>query len=130
MNIKRMADQYRDQVKSTGATMRHKVFGDYSQEIFVYKKTYIGEARTDIKRWYNHLRKALGSEKDLKELQKVWECLVRLSKLCGKSEKFDDKRQLILTEIKNQMNKFLDKLPRLIEKSLTRAVRESKIRLR
>ncbi len=129
MNIKRMADQYRAQVMGTGLSFSTHMLlnlpGDSCKKIF------IGEYRTDIKRWYNHLKRALGSEKDLKELRKVWQCLVKLSELCEENtESLNPKRQLILKKIQELMNKFLEKLPLLIEKSLTRAVRESGIRLR
>jgi hypothetical protein len=56
---------------------------------------------------------------------------VKLSELFEENtESLNPKRQLILKKIQELMNKFLEKLPRLIEKSLTRSVRESGIRLR
>ncbi len=128
MNIKRMADEYRDQVKHTGLTLK----SDIDQYLFEtsYHKGITGEYRTRIKLWYNHLRVNL-SKKDLKELLTVWEYLVKLSKLCEENtEDLNPKRELIFEKIQEHMNKFLEKLPRLIEKSLTRSVRESGIRLR
>lgn len=129
MNIKRMADEYRDRVKCTGIYLENDI--NRNLPTYSYHKTIIGEYRTNIKRWYNHLQKALGSEKDLKELQKVYELLVELSRLCGENtETLYKERRLIVEKIQDQMKKFLEKLPELIEKSLTRAVRESGIRLR
>lgn len=124
-----MADEYRIQVMNTGLDLKDSI----NRHLLEYSsyKNIIGQYRTNIKRWYNHLRKALKSEKDLKELQKVWWCLVKLSELCGENtEGLNPERQFIVEEIQKYMNKFLEKLPRLIEKSLTRSVRESGIRLR
>lgn len=129
MNIKRMASEYRIRVRNTGFSLRKHIIR-YLLEYSSRKNT-VGNCRTDIKRWYNHLSKSLGSEKDLKDLHKVWEYLVKLSELCGEDkENLDPQRKLIVEKIQKQMNKFLEKLPRLIEKSLTRSVRESGIRLR
>jgi len=129
MNIKRMADEYRAQVMSTGKSLRN----DINQHLLPdsHRKILIGEYRTNIRRWYNHLLRALSSEKDLKELMRVYMLLVKLSKLCGKNtENLYTKRRVVVEEIQKHMERFLEKLPHLIEKSLTRAVRESGIRLR
>jgi predicted translin family RNA/ssDNA-binding protein len=122
MNIKRMANEYRNQVKGTGNQLLKEINNLTPWSCFHHH-------RTDIKRWYNHLQKALGSEKDLKKLLSVWEGLVKISKIPEGTEK--DKYQCLFSEVQNQMKDFvLKKLPSLIEKSLTRSVRESGIRLR
>lgn len=127
MNIKRMADQYRDQVKSTGKSLMDDIFEmELSKDSL--QKILIRELRTKIKRWYNHLRKTLDSERDLKKLLNVWKCLFKISKIYEGTE--ENVRQHMLLIVRNDMGDFLEKLPRLIEKSLTRAVRESGIRLR
>ena len=127
MNIKRMADQYSDRVKDTGANLADDI-GEMELSEGKVCKIHISKLRTDIKRWYNHLHRALGSEKDLKKLLNVWECLIKISKICEGTDEV--LRQRLLFEIRNEMGDFIHKLPRLIEKSLTRSVRESGIRLR
>jgi hypothetical protein len=129
MNINRMANEYRTQIMRTGENIMDNIKRDFPR--VSDNKTSVGQIRTNIKRWYNHLHRALGSEKDLKELLLVWECFVKLSELCDKNTISSNlKCDMIFGKAIKHMDRFFKKIPRLIEKSLTRSVRESGIHLR
>ncbi|MDD4803582.1 MAG: hypothetical protein PHN69_00155 [Candidatus Pacebacteria bacterium] len=136
MNIKRMADEYRDRVMSSVRSLKSMILDEKSEPPHLHYKGRLSIPRMCIKRCYRFLYRSFGSEKDIKELQKVWECLVKINqkginRLSEKdSEKLNPQSQLIFDEAVAHLDKLLEKLPKLIEKSLTRAVRESGIRLR
>lgn len=135
MNIKRMADEYRDRVMSSVRSLRSEILDEKSKPPHLHYKGHLSIPRMRVRRCYHFLHRSFGSEKDIKELQKVWECLVKINGRCNgryeeDPENLDPQSQLIFDEAVAHLDKLLEKLPRLIEKSLTRAVRESGIRLR
>ncbi|MFA5934439.1 MAG: hypothetical protein WC827_00935 [Candidatus Paceibacterota bacterium] len=131
MDIKKMADEYRDRVMSSVRSLKTMILDEKSEPPHLHYRGRLSIPRMCVKRSHRFLRQSFGSEKDIKELQKVWECLVRINNLSEEDpEKLNPQCQLIFDEAVTHLDKLLKKLPRLIEKSLTRAVRESGIRLR
>ena len=134
MNFKRMARHYRYQVNGTGSRAQDLLTELASNPQRDYRCTH---ARCYLRGWYRHLSKALGSENRLGDLNRSWLSLVKLSKLVKANEELDKipaekiEQALILAETaKKQLDQFLKKLPKLIEKSLTRSVRASGICLK
>ena len=134
MNFKRLARHYRYQVNGTGRQAQDLLAELASNPQRDWRCTH---ARCYLRGWYKQLSKALGGENRLGDLNRSWLSLVRLSILVKANEKLDKipakkiEQALILAETaKKQLDQFLKKLPGLIEKSLTRAVHTSGIRLR
>ena len=133
MNVKRMADQYRKQVSTTGERAQYNL-NRVAQNPGVYR--YQDESGRYLGLWYHHLKRALGDERSLGELRQSRETILRMKKVFPKvsrRKEIQDERKkgqlgkLADTSIR-QLNRFLEKLPRLIEKSLSRSVREADIR--
>ena len=131
MNIKRIAEQYRRQVTLTGR--RAEV---YVQDVlFEGYDCYgdIDDACRYLRQWYLKLEKALGGGRDLKSLRLSWETIKRMKRVFRGNKH----RELSGSDIKRlqnlsgtasrQFGRFHNKLPKLIEKSLRRSVRESGI---
>lgn len=126
-----MADEYRDRVKSSVRSLRWEILEEKSKPPHLHYKGHLSIARMRVRRCYHFLHRSFDSEKDIKELQKVWKCLVKINERCEEDPKnLDPQSQLIFDKAVAYLDKLLEKLPRLIEKSLTRAVRESGIHLR
>ena len=131
MNIKRMADQYRRQVSSTGQGCRMQLESVAEDLTWDHR---VASARAYLRLMYRSLEKALGRSRGLEELEKSWQKLVQMSKihhrLHRKSPVGNDLEHLgkLHREASEHLERFLKKLPGLIEESLRRSVRESGIK--
>ena len=141
MNIKKVADGYRSQVKNSGVRIWERFF--YLFEALredVCWETDSADALRYTRRFYNDLRKNRASEKELGLLQRcleelVWYDRMRKCFLKGRRPKNlrEEERKTLGTQLRRslyQLDLFLSELPELTEKILTRAFKESGIRTR
>lgn len=131
MNIKRMADKYRQQVTNTGIRAKAHVEGVLLEDYGCYGD--ITDACRYLGQWYLKLKKSLGGEKDLKSLRLSWETIKRMKRVF-RADKLRGLTDADMKRLKNlsdtalrQFDRFHKNLPKLIEKSLRRSVRESGI---
>ena len=135
MNLKRMADQYRDQLMATGIRAREEV-----AEVVAVPEYYrhIGYAQAYLHGWYVKLSKAHGSEKGLEDLKMSWTTLVELNRL---TRPYHRRHENVPVEMYDQvlelarkaqgyLEQFLKKLPLVTEECLTYAVQTSGIQLK
>lgn len=141
MNLKRMADSYRFQLMATGKRARMELIGLDVNSVNVSS---VGSACAYLRGWYVKLSKALGSEEDLKDLKRSLVAVDELKKLVRLMRESERESPLVDTAIFKQyeqaqielkmaqvhLRDFLLKLPDVIEKCLTHAVRTSGIKLR
>lgn len=133
MNIKRMAEKYREQVSGTGEHAKREL-EDLVKDSFSDWR--VDSACRYLRQWYLHLKKALGKEKSLRELQRSWEKLNEMKEVLRRNKKKEiicDKEKELLRVLagvaSERLNRFLKNLPCVIEESLRHSVRESGIRL-
>lgn len=125
MNIRRMADNYRRQLTNTGKEARNRLAWFVSEPSHLRVHLSVAQECSYLRGWYVKLRKTLGTKRDLTNLLRAWQALT-----AAKDEEDDGRKKSLAQEAAAELDVFLQKLPRLIERSLTRAVRESGIRLR
>jgi hypothetical protein len=127
MNIKRMADGYRERILGTGQ--------DVKEEFDQVKKDYyrIDSLQHRLGTWKACLKRA-GIE-DLKLLESSWQIVRQVNQEVRFGKRKYHQRTVTkenFSQIKiaeKEFDKFLKVLPELLEQALTRAVRESGIRL-
>lgn len=131
MNIKRMADQYRAQVSATGEGCRERLEEVAKDLTWAHCVAY---ARAYLRLMYCRLEKALGKKEGLGDLEKSWQKLVQMGKIHHRLHRknpvgrdLECLRKLI-GQASEHLERFLKKLPELIEESLRRSVRESGIK--
>ena len=139
MNIRRRADDYRAQLRAAGNRARQEVQDAVSGVKNHADVIWIQSAQCYLRGWFVKLRRALGDENDLMELWMSWKALSLANQLVRVTAKSGDSvvhaeniktAQRLVIEAQGRLEKFLQKLPWIIEKSLTRAVRTSGIKLR
>lgn len=132
INIKILADKYRKQVMET-ATDQKAEFQNVAERADIY---YIGRLSGQLGKSFSNMKKALGTERELSDLKRAWIILKRISGRYKLMKKFiipEEDRDFFLKEIRlaeSLFDRYFKKLPFLIERSLTRNVRRSGIRIR
>jgi len=123
MNIRRMAEAYRENITDTAKSIKRGFQNLYK----VYDRRHLDGLRHKIGCWEVLLSKHMGG--DLGNLHDSWQIICKVQKSIKPDWQVTDKHMEEIRLAEAKFDAFLRELPELIEQALTRAVRESGIRL-
>lgn len=127
MNIKRLADQYREQVTKTGQNAQKEMkrfFG--CEDLNVH---YFSSVIAYLRNWERHFKKSLPENtRRLENLNDAWKFLKKAQVRFNENGRSYG-TYMYIGRASKSLDKFLTHLPDVIEESLTESIKNSGIKL-